>query len=203
MYRRIGANDIHLGCPQISRTDRCALAHTTSSINALKTYYFAETFLPFDLEAVFISSISILSGLAVENSLAQDYQAWLHKAYAVFDDLIDSGNLLANQEKQEVLSFQRTLLRVGKGPSESLQNTSPATVQSLESSSWETVVTGIPVGQTVQGATPASHSLDPQNFGFDSLDEIFTSANILDAANAIDTGDAEWMSQTIAEYNLW
>lgn len=155
------------------------------------------------MEAVFISSISILTGLAVEKSLAQDYQAWLHKAYAVFDDLIDSGNLLANQEKQEVLSFERTLLRIGKEPSESLQNTSPATVQSHESSAWETVVTGVPVGQTFSGATPAPQPLDSQNFGFDNLDEIFTSAHILDAANAIDMGDAEWMSQAVVDYNLW
>lgn len=45
--------------------------------------------------------------------------------------------------------------------------------------------------------------MDPQNFSSDNLDDVFTSSHILDAANAIDIGDAEWMSQTIADYNLW
>ena len=165
-----------------------------------------EAFLPFDLEAVFISSISLLAGCAIEKSLIQDNPAWLHKAYAILDDLCDSGNLLAKQQKNEVRSFEQALTRIkgDNGMREGVPTVSPTAMHSHGSSStWQTGVAAAHVTQSFASDTPAPLPHESQTFGFENLDDLFTSAYILDTANAIDTEDAEWMTQAMTQYNLW
>lgn len=163
-----------------------------------------EAFLPFDLEALFISSISILTGSAIDQNLAPDSSAALLRAYAIFDDLSGSGNLLAKQEKEEVLSFEQNLQHISREKQEAAHPPqTPTTMHTHASSGWETVVSSMPVGQSYTSETPGGLQQEPQTFGFENIDDWFTSAQILDTVNAIDTGDAEWMSQTMMDYNLW
>lgn len=163
---------------------------------------FAETFLPFDLEAVFISSISLLAGSGFES--AQEAPALLRKAYAIFDDLCDSGNLIARQEKTEVRSFEDALCRISKDHQvpAALPTVSSAASASMD---WESGISGVSIGLHFPTITPTSLQTESPPFGFDNLDDLdlFTSAHILDTANAIDAGDADWMSQAMTEYNLW
>lgn len=163
----------------------------------------AESFLPFDLEAVFISSVSLLAASAFEINLVHETHALLQKSYAVFDDLCDSGNLIAKQEKLEVRSFEDALRRINRNPQApaALPTASPTSA----STGWESGISGVSIGPSFPTPAPTAFPNEPQPFGIENIDDLdlFTSAHILDTVNAIDTGDADWMSQAMTEYNLW
>ena len=61
-----------------------------------------ESFLPFDLEAVFSSTIVLCLANAVDASLVRDKSPWLQKSFDVLDEMISRGNLVAEFHKSEL-----------------------------------------------------------------------------------------------------
>ncbi|KAF4458581.1 positive activator of transcription [Fusarium albosuccineum] len=61
-----------------------------------------ETFLPFDLSAVFTSTIVLLMAAGIDSSLLQDHTPWSQRAYAIFDEMNSRGNLVAGMVASEL-----------------------------------------------------------------------------------------------------
>ncbi|KAJ5122980.1 hypothetical protein N7448_009077 [Penicillium atrosanguineum] len=69
-------------------------------LHSLQIEGLLETFLPFDLESIFISTVVLLIGPAID--IRWNCPAWLEKAYMIFEDIIESGNLIAKFRRSEL-----------------------------------------------------------------------------------------------------
>ncbi|KAH7247778.1 hypothetical protein B0J15DRAFT_514539 [Fusarium solani] len=76
-----------------------------------------ESFLPFDLDAAFTSTISIVMAATIDASLVTDYNHWIQKAYAVLDEMSSRGNTVALHIGSELRQLEDTLehLRIKEG----------------------------------------------------------------------------------------
>lgn len=70
-----------------------------------------ETFLPFDLDATFSSSIAILMAATIEPSLLPDYATWLHRAYSVLEAMSTRGKAIADMHCKELRQLECLLSR--------------------------------------------------------------------------------------------
>ena len=67
-------------------------------------------------------------------------------------------------------------------------------------SAEDTTGVALPAGEFLRRTPLGSSS---RIFEADNFDHLFSSAQIMETANAIGTDDAEWMSQAMTDYNLW
>lgn len=70
-----------------------------------------ETFLPFDLDATFSSTIAILMAATIEHSLLLNYAAWLNRAYSVLEAMSTRGNAIADMHCKELRQLECLLSR--------------------------------------------------------------------------------------------
>ncbi|KAF4916364.1 putative transcriptional regulatory protein [Colletotrichum viniferum] len=75
-------------------------------LDCLQSQGLLETFLPFDLEAIFVSTGSLLLGPAIDPQAFEGVVPSLEKAYAVFDEMIAAGNAVANFQKAELQQLE-------------------------------------------------------------------------------------------------
>lgn len=54
------------------------------------------------MEAAFVASTPLILGPVIDPQLPTRNQAWMRKAYAIFDDMITSGNRVAGFRKAEL-----------------------------------------------------------------------------------------------------
>lgn len=71
-----------------------------------------ETFLPFDLDAAFMSTIPLLMAAAIDSSLLQDHSPWSQRAYTILDDMSIRGNLSARLIQSELKQLDDKLAQV-------------------------------------------------------------------------------------------
>lgn len=77
-----------------------------------------ETFLPFDLDATFSSSIAVLMAATIEPSLLPDYAAWLNRAYSVLEAMSTRGNAIADMHCKELRQLECLLSRLSSRDSQ-------------------------------------------------------------------------------------
>ncbi|KAL1879532.1 hypothetical protein Plec18167_003989 [Paecilomyces lecythidis] len=155
-----------------------------------------ETFLYFDLESVFVSAMVLLLAPVIDTRLLETGSPWLQKSHSIIDDMISSGNLIAKFRKSELQQVEGVLNRL--------------------SSSWPTITTNIAVSRDSGAVNQSAPTLTQENtmqfagnnFSGESQEEYafnegFTTAQILAVANSIESGDAEWVSQALAQNNIW
>ncbi|KAM5345814.1 hypothetical protein ACJ41O_011675 [Fusarium nematophilum] len=71
-----------------------------------------ETFLPFDLDAAFTSTIVLLMAAGIDSSLLQDHSPWSQRAYAIMDEMSSRGNLVAEMVAAELRQLEGLLNKV-------------------------------------------------------------------------------------------
>ncbi|KAL1846922.1 hypothetical protein Plec18170_008890 [Paecilomyces lecythidis] len=71
-----------------------------------------EIFLPFDMDAAFTSTISLLMAAAIDISVLQDHSPWSQRAYVIFDDMAVHGNLSARLVKSELKQLDDELAQL-------------------------------------------------------------------------------------------
>lgn len=160
----------------------------------------SETFLPFDLESIFVSTINLIIGPVLHPIFGENQPQWLRKAYNIFDEMISEGNLIGRLRKSELLQLDEMLSNFSSSMPSPLPNSfndaagaaiyeasSPNPLQgpTLEAPDHETMT------------SPIFNGLDPRGY-----DNGFTTANLMDLANAIDVHDTEWISHAITEYRI-
>lgn len=138
----------------------------------------------------------LLLAPVIDTRLLETRSPWLQKSHSIIDDMISSGNLIAKFRKSELQQVEGVLDRL--------------------SSSWPIPATNVAVSRdsgAVNQPGPALAQEHPMQFtenNFSSenqeqyaFNEGFTTAQILAVANSIESGDAEWVSQALAQNNIW
>ena len=68
-----------------------------------------DAFLPFDLEAASMAAVSLIMAVVIDRKLVSDAKLCLKRIYAVFDELIGCGNLIAQAQKREMVELEHML----------------------------------------------------------------------------------------------
>lgn len=141
---------------------------------------------------------------------ARDKHQWLHTCYAILDELALSGNLIAQSQKSEIQQLERMFCEWEESHT-NFHNNSTSFFSHLRLNTYPpTAESDIPTASTAQQAplytTAAVGTPISDLFGNNAYldDVVFNGAQILDLANSIDSGDAaDWMSQALADSELW
>ncbi|KAK7442413.1 hypothetical protein Landi51_09714 [Colletotrichum acutatum] len=176
-----------------------------SILDCLQSQGLLETFLPFDLEASFVSASSLLLGPAIDPQCFECLDPSLEKVYSVLDEMIMAGNGIAKYRKFELQQLENMLQRLTPWPSQASEQTT------LVDEGRQTHPPGDTSPQdTVVSAMASEHSQHesysssiPGNMDEMAYDSGLTMAQLLDMANSIEQEDSEWMSQTIVEHSIW
>ncbi|KAJ4264447.1 hypothetical protein NW762_005647 [Fusarium torreyae] len=75
-------------------------------LSTLQEQSLLESFLRSDLDATFVSTITLLMAPVIDYSLMRDSSPWVQRGYAVLDDMISRGNMVAVQVKSEIQQLE-------------------------------------------------------------------------------------------------
>jgi hypothetical protein len=145
-----------------------------------------DSFLPFDLEATFVSSVIVLMAPIIDYSLLESLTPWLQKSYVVLEDMIARGNIIARFRKSELEQLNGLLTQLP--PDRPLQPDDP-----------------IGRGQQAGISTQISSPMPPPYPVAEllSLNDGLTTAEIMAVAESIDTGDVDWVARAVTENHIW
>ncbi|KAI8315625.1 Proline utilization trans-activator [Colletotrichum sp. SAR11_59] len=160
-------------------------------LDRLRAQGLLETFLPLDLDSLFVSTVALLVARAVDSRLIESQSPWLEKSHAIIEEMVASGNLIAGfrrnemQKLEEMLSnFTTTQPRVAGIP------------EDTQGAEWQ---------QQPTDAAAAVQEPVPQppfpEFTKDSSSqaEDLTAQQIIDVVNSMEWEDNEWMSFTVMD----
>ncbi|KAH7169990.1 hypothetical protein EDB81DRAFT_774203 [Dactylonectria macrodidyma] len=157
-----------------------------------------ETFLPFDLEPLFVSSLNLLLGPVLNPRLLENESQWRQKSHIIFNEMVGKGNLIAEFRQSELQQLDDMLRRL---PATSGQSSNPdqegvdnPMAQGIEDSVIDPTLAESNDEETLSSLLP---SMDY------STDVWLTTAQIIDMANSIANSDTEWVSHTITEHDIW
>ncbi|KAL5362023.1 fungal-specific transcription factor domain-containing protein [Aspergillus floccosus] len=177
--------------------------HSIRILHDLKTQGLLETFLTFDLESIFISTVVLLMGPAIDLRFEDDNPWWLGRAYAIFQEMVEAGNQIARFRWSELQQLEGTLHAIlhnqaGLSDANAISQYSDATPQlppPLMSGFATSVDQGSCTGRPLlDEATSAAESA----FG-----HLMTSAEMMAMAGSIDLYDAEWVSTAMDNHDIW
>ncbi|KAJ5341000.1 hypothetical protein N7541_010124 [Penicillium brevicompactum] len=177
--------------------------HIISILSSLQSQGLLETFLPFDLESVFVSTVILLIGPAIDPRLLETHPTWLDKAYSIFDEMIGDGNQVASFRRAELQQLDETLLGCISG-SQPGPLAAPAFYQQPDglphpSSPSTSISASIQQPVRYDALLRPVHELDGEcDFG-----TMLTSAEIMAVADSIETFDTEWVSNAMVEHSIW
>lgn len=162
-----------------------------------------ETFLPFDLESLFISTVSEIVGPVIDPQFLDNDASWLKRAYSIFDELIGCGNQVAVFRKAELLQLDEMLkdLPSGQNPLTSPSKDPPP----LNKGVGHDVAGG--AGEFTVGTSGADTSMpspvSANMFDEEGLGNPMTTAQIMEIANSMDSMDMGWISHELLDHNSW
>ncbi|KAL2818579.1 fungal-specific transcription factor domain-containing protein [Aspergillus granulosus] len=179
--------------------------HSIRILQGLTSQCLLETFLTFDLESIFIATVVLLMGPAIDPGLVNDHPRWLEKAYAIFRELVDAGNEVAKFRWSELRQLEETMHHICQDqPQSSTSNTLPQhtrSAQQLLSSATSYIPALLEQGpcddrtQTMIEEGPLSTECV---FG-----PLLTSAEMTAMADSIELYDAEWVSNAMLNHDIW
>ncbi|KAL2800273.1 hypothetical protein BJX66DRAFT_183185 [Aspergillus keveii] len=140
-----------------------------------------DSFLPFDLESTFVSSVVLLMAPAIDSNLLDNRTPWLQKSCVILDDMITRGNLIARFRKAELEQLDSLLSQLV--PDRQLQ---------IVDSTRKTDLLGF-----------ESSPLPPPYPELPGLSDGLTTAEIMAVAESIDTGDVDWVAHAVTENEIW
>ncbi|KAF4810046.1 Proline utilization trans-activator [Colletotrichum siamense] len=160
-------------------------------LDRLRAQGLLETFLPLDLDSLFVSTVALLVARAVDSRLIESQSPWLEKSHAIIEEMVASGNLIAGfrrnemQKLEEMLSnFTTTQPRVAGLP------------EDTQGAEWPQQ----PTDAAVAVQEPVPQPPFPE-FTKDSSSqaEDLTAQQIIDVVNSMEWEDNEWMSFTVMD----
>ena len=160
---------------------------------------------------MFGATANLLISSVLDTRLERHASNWLPKAYAIFDDLTSSGNMVAITQKEELMQLESMLGQVAAGRHH-LDPEIPPEASAVGVMTSSMSAQSLPLGTVPMSSDAALQLPGPEaDFVFtpvsdlltiSSFENVFTSAQILDVANSIDTCDMEWMSRAVVDYEL-
>lgn len=157
----------------------------------------AESFLPWDLDSLFVSTITLILARFVDPSLLSDQLSWADKAFAFFDAMISNGNRIAEFRLRELRKLDEMLTeyslhRAQEPPTSGFTPTNPTaqpkTPGTLYLESDQSTVM-IPTQDTVH--TYSGTSDEGSGYGDD-----LTADQILAFAESMDIEGTDWLNFT-------
>lgn len=148
------------------------------------------------------------------------YPIWLEKAYTIFEEIIESGNLLAKFRRSELhlldellscfpQEHPRCLSAPVSFPNNVLNNNSQVSLASSFPPSGQAQPTASTAQAQLEhdilsdpgvGVGVGVPALDDQELGFTSR---LTAEQIMAVADSIESIDTEWMSNAMIEHSIW
>ena len=164
----------------------------------------AETFLPWDLDALFVSTMVVILTRFIDPSLMDDQRPYLGKAYSFFNTIMSSGNRIAGFRNVELRKLDEMLAEYSENRERPL--TSPNTI-GLEPNMQRPLsfppgyqsLAGLPNSQdTVRPPSYTGISDEGSGFGDD-----LTAEQILAVAESMDMEGTDWLSfATLDDYQI-
>ena len=151
----------------------------------------ADTFLPFDLDSTFVSAVVLSIASFTDPSLVDDRTAWLQKTNIILDEMISRGNLIADFRKSELGQLTRMLSQVSPDRQFDIDNP-----PKLKPPGGNPTRPSSPFASNHYGAVDGVTALPMLDYGL-------TTAEIMDAAESIDTGDVDWIAHAVTENQIW
>ncbi|KXG45193.1 Transcription factor [Penicillium griseofulvum] len=179
--------------------------HIIGILSNLHSQGLLETFLPFDLESVFVSTIILLMGPVIDPHLLESHPNWLEKAYAIFDEMIRDGNQVAAFRRSELQQLHETLLGCISGD-QPRHLAVPDFFQQADTLPGPASPSTTPIPGTIPQSVRYDDTLlrpDPDLDVECDFSTILTSAEIMAVADSIESYDTEWVSNAMVEHSIW
>ncbi|KAF3046110.1 hypothetical protein E8E12_011155 [Didymella heteroderae] len=170
-----------------------------SILESLQDQGLLETFLPWDLDALFVSTTVLIVTRFVDLTLLDDRSLWLEKAFALMEIMIAGGNRIANHRIRELRRLDEMLAEYA-----AIQERQPL-VEALNQQQFAQLNTniiqtaaGVPNGPSIAnpiftspegGPLYSSFSDEGSGFGDD-----LTAEQILAVAESLDIEGTDWLS---------
>lgn len=166
----------------------------------------AETFLPWDLDSLFVSTMVLILIRFVDASLLHNQSPWLDKAYSFLDTMVASGNRIAAFRVIELRKLDEML-------GDYLQNQQrPSTASTMHDSGIGTQHSNLemsfPEGyHSTAGLMPPDDNMPPPYTGLSDEGSGFgddlTAEQILAVAESMDIEGTDWLSfATLDNYQM-
>ncbi|UNI17800.1 hypothetical protein JDV02_004119 [Purpureocillium takamizusanense] len=172
--------------------------HVVSILECLQHQGLLETFLSFDLEALFISTTNILVAPTLYPDSAASWAQWRHKAHMVYDELSRSGNLIAQAEQSELERLGGMLDSIDSSPARNVSNPPPNHAEPSSIAHSEAAPGELHPPLTMPPTPFPGGSLFDENYFGTEL----SAAQIMDMVNSIDSGHTQWVSQAMVEHGI-
>lgn len=147
-----------------------------------------ETFMPFDLDAASMSTISLLLAAAIDPSLVQDHSPWTRLAYSILDYMSARGNPCARLLLSESKQLDNELAHLA---SETYLTSADLPANPRDMSSL-----GVIIPSFVPGGSNHSTELELAEMG---QHYELSSNQLLDLANSIDLDSLTWPFSPIVQ----
>ncbi|OHE97279.1 fungal specific transcription factor domain-containing protein [Colletotrichum orchidophilum] len=189
-------------------------------LDRLRAQGLLETFLPLDLDSLFVSMVALLVARGVDSRLIESQIPWVDKSHAIIEEMVASGNLIAEFRKNEMQKLEEMLLEFDATRPRPLSDlTTTATIiaqqqqqqqQPVPSSDWQqqpdTCSTAAlqPAPLPAETRSPLSQETTLPVYRELSKDsssqaEDLTTQQIIDVVNSMEWEDNEWMSFTMVQ----
>lgn len=171
-----------------------------------------ETFLPLDLDSLFVSTVALLVARGVDSRLIESQVPWLDKSHAIVEEMVASGNLIAEFRKNEMQKLEEMLLEFDITRPRLLADSTTIVAQQqqqpIPQPDWQQppdapaslppaplpAETGLPLSQETM--LPVYRELSKDS---SSQAEDLTTQQIIDVVNSMEWEDNEWMSFTMVQ----
>lgn len=155
-----------------------------------------ESFLPFDLDAAFASTVLLLMASASDNSLASREDEYWNMSETILEEISSRGNLIARHMKAELNQLNNIFSQLP--PSNAASGRSSANRRARRqgherSESATSMQTELATGYPAYAGPMPIERCDWQNG--------FTSENLTLFAEALNPDDLDWISSTVFDVN--
>jgi proline utilization trans-activator len=178
----------------------------SKSCKASLAKHCVETFLPWDLDSLFVSTMVLILTRFVDASLLDNQSAWLDKAYSFLETMVSSGNRIAAFRVIELRKLDEMFTDY------LLNQHRPSTASTMHDSGIESQQTNLdlsfPEGyHSTAGMIPQDDSMPPPYTGLSDEGSGFgddlTAEQILAVAESMDIDGTDWLSfATLDNYQM-
>lgn len=152
-----------------------------------------DSFLPFDMDAAFTSTISLLIAAAIDSSLIQDHIPWSQRAYTILDEMDAHGNKSARLILSELHRLDSELAQLSMQDSMTVPLPADLTCESGPANEPTTIDPSL-------AATGYSQSLETtfaETFG--NHYEL-SPGQLMDLANSLDINSLTWPAPSMEDF---
>lgn len=162
-----------------------------------------ETFLTFDLESLFISTVVLLMAPAIDRQLVVNDTWWHATADLLFNDMVEAGNQIARFRHSEIQQLEEKLNLLLPNQDQNGQSNSevPLHFNTRQPFPSHEAHTATPIdGNSCSDPFLGGDTTPAAGCAFEPS---LTSSEMMAMANSIELFDAEWVSTMMDNHAIW